>query len=299
MTAAVAKIGARMLGKRVALILESHGDFEESLFMHRPMHFQWAYRFLMRRATRFSTKQADLLRAVSNSTRQQLERWVSEKPLVQFPTWTDMEVFVEAGETKKLAFPQEIVCACALIPRKGVHHLINAFAAIARDFPGITLAIIGHEENKAYSDMLREQARTYDIVTQVRFIAGVSQLELASWMKRAYVFVLPTYSEGLPRVIFEAMATGTPVIATAVSGIPEIVQDEWNGCLVPVGDEEALAGRLRWVLTNPVKVQEMGCRAHNFARSFFSTESYLSGYKQLFDKARAWCDDAQHTPAAL
>jgi glycosyltransferase involved in cell wall biosynthesis len=112
------------------------------------------------------------------------------------------------------------------------------------------------------------------------------QTELAERMRRARVFVLPTYSEGLPRVVFEAMATGTTVIATAVSGIPEVIQDGLTGFLVPPGDEEALAKRLRWVLEHPQEAEAMGYRAREFARSFFSSEAYLAGYRRLFEMAQ-------------
>jgi len=82
------------------------------------------------------------------------------------------------------------------------------------------------------------------------------------------------------------MATGVPVIATAVSGIPEVIQDKVTGFLVPPGDEEALAERLRWVLKHPQEAEAMGRCAREFARSFFSPEAYLAGYKRLFEMAQ-------------
>ena len=95
--AALAKKVAGWCGCRVALVVENHGDFEESLFMQRRIRLPRLYRFLMRRVAGFTLKHADGLRAISRSTRAQLERWVPGKPLVQFPTWTDIEVFLQAG----------------------------------------------------------------------------------------------------------------------------------------------------------------------------------------------------------
>ncbi|MGQ9663699.1 MAG: glycosyltransferase, partial [Kiritimatiellia bacterium] len=79
----------------------------------------------------------------------------------------------------------------------------------------------------------------------------------------------------------------TAVIGSRVGGIPEMVQDGVNGFLVPPGDEEALADRLRWVLTHPDEVRAMGERAREFARSFFSTEAYVEGYRRLLAMAEA------------
>jgi glycosyltransferase involved in cell wall biosynthesis len=81
------------------------------------------------------------------------------------------------------------------------------------------------------------------------------------------------------------MATGTPVIGSHVDGIPEIVQEGLTGFLVPPGDEEALAERLRWVLKHPQEAKAMGHRAREFARSFFSPKAYLAGYRRLFEMA--------------
>jgi glycosyltransferase involved in cell wall biosynthesis len=282
--AAVAKVLARLVGFQVVLIVENHGDFEVSLFLQRRVRCQNLYRWLMRRTARFALQHADLLRAISDSTRKQLETWSPGKPIVQFPTWTDIEVFLKAGESDGAREPV-ILYAGVLIPRKGVHHLLRAFAKVAQEFPEVRLELVGRDENPEYAEELRQEVFRLRLNGRVSFVGEVPQVELANQMRRSRVFVLPTYSEGLPRVVFEAMATGVPVIATAVSGIPEIIQNEITGFLVPPGDEEALAERLRWVLKHPQEAKAMGHRAREFARSFFSPEVYLAGYRRLFEMA--------------
>jgi glycosyltransferase involved in cell wall biosynthesis len=203
----------------------------------------------------------------------------------QFPTWTDIETFLQAEGNAKERNIQHILYAGALIPRKGAHHLINAFALVARTFPHACLVIVGHAENKAYAVELQEQVRRLGLDGRVQFVGAIPQAELAVWMSRTYVFVLPTYSEGLPRVIFEAMAAGCLIISTPVSGIPEVVQDGITGFLLPPSDEAMLAERLRWALENPGLSYEMGHRAHAFAEQFFSTQSYVRAYTALFEEA--------------
>ena len=141
---ALAKKVAGWFGYNVALVVESHGDFEESLFMQRCIRLPRWYRFLMRRVAEFTLKQADVLRAISHSTRAQLERWGQGKPFVQFPTWTDIEIFLQAGLNNGNPPSQEILYAGVLIPGKGVHHLIDAFARISSDFPQARLLLVGH-----------------------------------------------------------------------------------------------------------------------------------------------------------
>jgi glycosyltransferase involved in cell wall biosynthesis len=297
---ALAKKVAGWLGYNVALVVESHGDFEETLFMQRSIRLPRWYRLLMRRVAEFTFKQADVLRAVSRSTRTQLERWVSAKPVVQFPTWTDIDVFLHAGMNDGNRPTEDILYAGVLTPLKGVHHLINAFAHIASDFPQVRLVLAGYAENKHYAAELEDQIKEQGLAGRVERIGRVSQVELAGRMRRACVLTLPTYSEGLPRVVFEAMAARLPVVSSAVSGIPELVEDGVTGFLVQPGDETRLAERLRWILAHPDEAREMGRRAHAFAERFFSTEAYVEGYKQIFDLSQALLTaQGEYAPTSL
>src|SRR5438093_7836832 len=205
--AALAKKIAGWLGYRIVLVVESHGDFEESLFLQRRVALAGLYRFLMRHAARFSLTHADSLRAISNSTKLQLERQSPGKPIVRFPAWTDIEVFLQAGGSREQNFPQSILYAGVLTPLKGVHHLINAFVGLAQEFPQARLVLVGHEENKSYAAQLKEQVKRFGLDERVQFIGVMPQVELALWMRKACVFVLPSVSEGLGRVGVEAMAT--------------------------------------------------------------------------------------------
>jgi glycosyltransferase involved in cell wall biosynthesis len=111
---------------------------------------------------------------------------------------------------------------------------------------------------------------------------------------------LPSFSEGLGRVVVEAMATSTPVIGSRVGGIPEVIQDGVTGFLVPPGDEPALADKIRWVLEHPAETDTMGRNARIFAERFFSTQVYVRGYQQIFEAAQTFLTgDRQHAPSTL
>jgi glycosyltransferase involved in cell wall biosynthesis len=285
--AALAKTIAGWLGYQVWLIVESHGDFEVSLFLQRYVRLQTLYRFLMRHTARFALRGADLLRAVSRATREQLEQWAPGKSLYQFPAWTDIEVFLQAGSTAEERVAQNILYTGVLIPRKGVHHLISAFACIAQDFSQARLVIVGHAANKRYAAGLKAQVRQRGLDARVQFIGELSQTALAAWMRRASMFVLPSTSEGLGRVVIEAMAARLPVVGSNVGGIPDMVENGVTGFLIPPGDESALAAQLSWMLAHPETMREMGSRAQAFAEQFFSTAAYVRNYKQMLETAQA------------
>ena len=124
------------------------------------------------------------------------------------------------------------------------------------------------------------------LAERIRFLGQLPQSQLAHHMVEASVLVIPSLSEGLGRVIFEAMACGTPVIGSRVGGIPELITDTVTGFLVPPGDESALANKILWILNNPIKTREMGVRAREFAENFFSSEIYVQQYIRLLEFAK-------------
>jgi glycosyltransferase involved in cell wall biosynthesis len=294
---AAVKIITAWFGRRIFLVVEAHGDFEASPFLERRIRFANCYRFLMARAARFSLGQADILRAVSASTRAQLRRWAPEKAVVRFPAWTDMDVFRSAASEAGESDSERILYAGVLTPLKGVHRLIDAFARIADEFPRSRLLVVGRKQNKIYSEELRRQVALLGFENRVEFRPAMAQIELATLMAGAAVVVLPSTSEGLGRVIIEAMAVATPVIGTAVGGIPDLIENCVNGFLVPPNDPNALAKRLAWILENPLPARVMGQAGRAFAVEFFSTEVYVNGYRKIFQQARSNGESRQHAIA--
>lgn len=295
--AALALKFAGWLGYHVRLVVEIHGDFERALFLQRDIQFPRLYRLLMNHIARYSIQQAHLLRAISNSTKEQIKHWAPGKTIIQFPAWTDIETFVQSGIQSKGDIPQAILYAGVLTPLKGIHHLVKAFVPIAEEFPNAQLLIVGKDENRTYAADLRQQIKERGLTDRVRHLGPQLQPDLAILMGRASVLVLPSMSEGLGRVIIEAMATGTPVIGSRVGGIPELIQNGVTGFLVPPGDENALAEKLRWILRNPEKSRDMGKSARAFVARSFSTESYLKGYKQIFEMAQSRIEHTEHAPS--
>jgi glycosyltransferase involved in cell wall biosynthesis len=291
--AAWAKIAAAWFGRKAALVIESHGDFEEYLFLRHRVRFPGLCRLFMRHVARFALSRTDMLRAVSADALRQLKRRAPDVPAFLFPAWTDIDIFQRAGRlgTAKRTPKNPYILYCGLIGKpKGVHHLVYSFARIAPYFPQVQLIIAGRAENDFYMNELKSSIARANLTERVLFRDEASQTEVAEWMAEASMFVLPSLSEGLPRVALEAMATGTPVIASRVGGIPELIQDGETGFLIPPGDEDALADRMRRLLENPKEARETGERARASAGRFFSTESYIENYRSIFQAAYALLD---------
>jgi glycosyltransferase involved in cell wall biosynthesis len=276
----------RLLGRRTALVIESHGDFEVALFTQRQITFAGAYRRVMGVLARYGVRHADGLRAVSNSTEAQLQQLAPGKPIQQFIGWTDMGVFSAVERPLPPSSCADLVCPAVLIPRKAQHLLIDAFATIAPEQPAAHLWLIGKAENTDYTEQLQAQVLERGLGDRIHFTGAIPQVALAERLGQARALVLVSLMEGLPRVVVEAMLSGTPVLATAVSGTPDVIEDGVTGLLVPPNDLPALTAALRRLYADPA-IDEMAARSQAFALKRFSADTYVEGYRQLLTAALA------------
>lgn len=282
--AALGMIVSRIFGRQNALVVESHGDFEHDIFLYRRIPLERVIRALIVATARFAFRYASALRAISVSTRSQLERFASGKPVEQFMAWTDSQVFLETPRSGPPSASTMLIYAGVLIPRKGVHHLIDAFASIAEAHPQARLALVGEAQNRDYTAQIKAQIDAAGLTDRVLFVGKVTQADLAHWLAGGRVLVLPSLSEGLGRVIVESMLCGTPVIGSDVGGIPDIVQDGVTGMLVPPGDPIALANALSRALAG-TEIDRMGELARSFATAYFSPEVYVEAHRRLIAAA--------------
>ncbi len=271
----------RSRGRRPRLIIENHNNFEVDLFLQRRVPLSRLYRAMMLACARYAFRHADALRVISSSTSERAGHFAPGLPQVRFMAFSDTDVFRAARRRVPVEEAVDLVYAGVLIPRKGVHHLLKAFAEL--DHPHANLHLVGGAENVAYAAELRAQAKMLDIAERVHFAGAVSQRELAEFLGSARAMVLPSLSEGLGRVVVEAMLVGTPVIGSRVGGIPDLIDDGVNSLLVEPGDEDDLLRALREIYATDASA--MGASAREFARDFFSPQKYVAGYQELFDIA--------------
>lgn len=150
---------------------------------------------------------------------------------------------------------RDIVFVGRLAAVKGVRVLLEAFAQVRPDQPDARLVLVG---DGAERTDIEAHARALGCAEAVRFTGYLSQDEVADELSRADIFALPSFAEGVPVVLMEAMASHLPVLATRIAGIPELVQDGESGFVVPPGDVAAFAAALSALLADPAQRQSMG-----------------------------------------
>lgn len=150
---------------------------------------------------------------------------------------------------------REILYVGALQARKGVDVLLEAMAGLRTAHPQARLTIVGDGEQRL---ALEAQARSLRLESAVRFAGAVAHDRLPALYATADVFCLPSFAEGVPTVLMEAMATELPVVSTAVMGTPELVEHELSGLLVAPGRSDLLADALARLLADAELRARMG-----------------------------------------
>lgn len=144
---------------------------------------------------------------------------------------------------------------------------------------GTTLKLICLGEGEEEADV-RRLCNQLGLAQHVR-IEGYQE-HVALWLQTADINVLPTYYEGLPLTVLEAMASGLPTVASNVGGIPEMVEDGISGCLVPPGDSRKLADALSALVSQPELRKRMGEAAYSCACRLFSLERQVRDTERLY-----------------
>jgi sugar transferase (PEP-CTERM/EpsH1 system associated) len=130
-------------------------------------------------------------------------------------------------------------------------------------------------------DPLRQQLQELGIEHSV-WMAGDRQ-DVSELLRLFDLFVLPSLGEGISNTVLEAMATGLPIVATAVGGNPELVEEGVNGRLVPVGDHRMLAGVLEQLIEQPSRLKTMGSHSLDKVRKQFNWDNTVAEYLAVYD----------------
>ena len=239
----------------VAMLARALGGPPYSFTAHGPEEFDRA------RMLRLDEKiaRATFVIAVSEFGRSQLFRWCDPRD------WDKIHV-VHCGvdamflDVASSAPPppdaRRLVCVGRLVEQKGQALLVRAAAQLARRGESFELVLVGDGPLRGPIERLGHEL---NLNGHIRITGMVSNAQVRAELEQARAMVLPSFAEGLPVVIMEALALRRPVVSTYVAGIPELVQSGVSGWLVPPGSVDALAEAMRAALSaSPQTLAEMG-----------------------------------------
>jgi glycosyltransferase involved in cell wall biosynthesis len=226
--------------------------------------------------------------AVSGAVARSFREVYGFDPAATIPNGVDAEHFFrpQARQEWRRAqgFSSEdglVVSIARLEPQKNPLGLIESFARALRDDPRWHLLLAG---DGSLREAAAQTAGKFALGGRVHCL-GVRE-DVAETLAASDVFALASHWEGNPMSVLEAMAAGLPVVATAVGGVPELVEDGATGLLAPAGDVQALAEALAAMAGDPQRRQELGAAARKRAAQF-SVSAMVAAYSQLFERIAA------------
>jgi len=264
----------------VALLARALGGPPYSFTVHGPEEFDRP------EALHLAAKMRDaaFVVAISSFGRGQLFRW--SEPA----RWSRIEVVhcgLDAAYLEDQASPPpgvaRLVCVGRLCEQKGQALLLQAAAQVVRGGRPFDLVLAGDGEMR---DTLEALVRELGLADRVRITGWISGAEVRSEILAARTLVLPSFAEGLPVVLMEAMALRRPVLSTYIAGIPELVRDAENGWLFPAGDLEALIEAIRACLdATPAALDRMGGAARERVLARHDVDVEAAKLQMLFERS--------------
>jgi glycosyltransferase involved in cell wall biosynthesis/ubiquinone/menaquinone biosynthesis C-methylase UbiE len=182
---------------------------------------------------------------------------------------------------------------------KGLEDALLAVRQILVEMPDLEAVFCGEWDSPEFEARMRQLVSEYSLGDAVSFPGPVSFEQRAALLARAWVFIVPSHSEGQPWVILEAMSAGVPVVATDTGAVAETIQDGVGGFVVPVGDSAALAERAIALLTNTTLWRQLSAGASNRYRAHYTVErSHEVLAEELCSAAAGTRLDGRAMPAA-
>ena len=253
----------------IAMLANRYKNWGYSISVHGPDVFYQVDESMLTE----KIKRARFVRCISHYCRSQLWRLVPVNMWKKFHIvhcGVDPEVF-RPSERVENAVP-EILCVGRLTSAKGQHILLDAFNIIKEQGHKFRLTFIGDGEDR---QSLENKVIELSLSDDVCLTGALGQERVMDYYRKADLFVLPSFAEGVPVVLMEAMAQEIPVISTRITGIPELIEHEKTGLLVTPGNVGELAEAIIRVLEDSSLGEKLGTEGRKAVLSEFNqSENY-------------------------
>ena len=262
----------------IAMLANSYKNWGYSISVHGPdVFYQVEASMLVQKIMR-----ARFVRCISHYCRSQLWRLVPVGMWSKFHIvhcGVDPEVFRPVGRLENAV--SEILCVGRLTSAKGQHILLDAARIVKERGYGFRLTFVGEGEDRA---SLEDQVRKHHLAEEVSLTGALGQDKVMEYYRKSDLFVLPSFAEGVPVVLMEAMALEIPVISTRITGIPELIEDERTGLLVTPGNSVELAEAMIKVLKDKAYGRKLGEEARKAVLREFNQSENNQYLQRLFEK---------------
>jgi glycosyltransferase involved in cell wall biosynthesis len=172
----------------------------------------------------------------------------------------------------------------ALSKEKGIIEFLKSCNILKNKNVAIRVIIYG---DGVLKDQVVQYINENNLSTIVQLKNFIDPHDVPKVLNKIKLLVIPSYSEGLPNILLEAMACGTPVLATLVGGIPDLVKEGENGFLLKSNNPKHIAERITELLNKPELLEKVSITAHNYIRKSFGYEKTLEAWRKILSELNA------------
>jgi|Deesub1362A_J573_1020465.scaffolds.fasta_scaffold00052_91 glycosyltransferase involved in cell wall biosynthesis len=177
-----------------------------------------------------------------------------------------------------------VMFAGTITPRKGVDCLVKAAEIILKNHKDLTFLIVGNLKlDEEFANRVVKYVKERGLDMNIKFTDFVSYEDLRALYSACDVFVLPSFGEGDPVALKEALASGKPLIGSNVGGIPMQIRDGWNGFLIEPGNEKQLAEKIEYLIENEEERERMSKNSRTLAEEEFNWEKIAYRYIKVYE----------------
>jgi glycosyltransferase involved in cell wall biosynthesis len=267
-----------LLASRIGSACEPTRPWSWSLTMHGPTEFADVRHYRLAQKLR----EASFAVCISDYARSQL------MTLSDPSIWERLEVvhvgipleqFTRTERSPAVSAAPRILCLGRLVPEKGQAVLLEAVGLLAARGRRVAVAFAGEGPSRPALEAL---AGKLGVQAQTTFLGAVGQEEIHDLYARSSIFCLPSFAEGVPCVLMEAMAMELPVLSTRIAGIPELIEDGESGLLVAPGRADELATALERLLEDPELVRRLTRQGREKVVREFDSQRTAEQLHELF-----------------
>ena len=264
----------------VKIVVETHGDFINTIGLEKNLLIPKFYTLIFSYLAKYSIKNADLIRSISDFTEKQALNFGYKGLFVRFPAWINIDNYLNA-DTKRLSTGTfKIIFVGSVTERKNPKIIIESLETIDED---ISLEIIGQTPNLKYLKELNKLIASSKHAKSITMTPFIKAEELILKYSSANLFILPSKSEGLGRVIIEAQSTACPVLVSSNTGMTDLIIENETGYIFENNNKNDLTKKIQYIIDNYESALQIGLNSKDFVKENQSVANFEFGYKKLID----------------
>ncbi len=264
----------------VKIVVETHGDFIDTISLEKNLILPKLYSSIFSYLAKYSIQNADLIRSISDFTEKQVLKFGYKGSFVRFPAWINIDNYLNAEINRSFTDTFKIIFVGSVTERKNPKIIIESLETIDTN---ISLEIIGQTPNSKYLKELKELISRSKHSQNISLTPFISSKELIKKYSSTNLFILPSKSEGLGRVIIEAQSTACPVLVSSNTGMTDLVIENETGYIFENNNKKDLKEKMQYIIKNYDNAVQVGLNSRDFVKDNQSIKNFEFGYKKLFD----------------